>query len=121
MENTTTEEVQSYRIVILLMVILAQVAIYLVQNSPAVLIPLFLKEFHITHTQAGLLVGAVFIAYGVMSIPGGIVIDKIGSNLERCHQQVAFGQCSHQSQRNRGFTAAAVRTGYDDAFDDNPP
>lgn len=48
-----------------------------------------------------------------MVMPG---IDKIGAYFKRRHALASALEARHQSQSNGGFTAAAVGSGYDDAF-----
>ena len=40
------------------------------------LVPDIIRDFNINQTLAGFLISAFFIAYGVMSIPSGILVEK---------------------------------------------
>jgi len=42
-------------------------------------LPYIGKEFHLNHTQEGLLISAFFIAYAFSQLPGGVLADKIGT------------------------------------------
>ncbi len=40
-------------------------------------LPYIGKEFHLDHTQEGLLISAFFIAYAFSQLPGGVLADKV--------------------------------------------
>jgi MFS family permease len=42
-------------------------------------LPYIGKEFHLDHTQEGLLISAFFIAYAFSQLPGGVLADKVGT------------------------------------------
>src|SRR3989304_1452658 len=51
---------------------------YMVRMSlPPVLVPM-MQEFHLSHTQAGLLATAFFYAYTMMQLPAGHLGDRLG-------------------------------------------
>lgn len=65
---------RNYYIVALVM--LTFFAISFITNIIGPLIPDIIKDFHLSFTMVALLPFAFFIAYGVMSVPSGILIEK---------------------------------------------
>lgn len=77
---------RSYYLVFL--VLLTFFVISFITNVINALIPAFREDFALSLTLAGLLPFAFFIAYGVMSIPAGLVVEKYG---EKATMMVSFG------------------------------
>ena len=65
---------RNYKIVILILAIFFVVSI--LTNILGPLIPDIINSFHLSLTMAGLLPFSFFIAYGLMSIPSGILVEK---------------------------------------------
>src|SRR5215468_6310246 len=61
---------------IVALVFLIFFVISLLTNILGPLVPNIIDSFHLSLTQAGFLPFAFFIAYGVMSIPAGILLEK---------------------------------------------
>jgi fucose permease len=80
---------RNYLIVIL--VLMTFFVISFLTNIIGPLIPDIIQDFDINQTLAGLLISSFFIAYGIMSIPAGIMVEKWG---EKKVMILAFGVAS---------------------------
>jgi len=65
---------RNYYIVSLIMLIFFVISF--ITNVVGPLVPDIIKEFHLSLMRAGLLSFAFFIAYGVMSVPSGMLVEK---------------------------------------------
>src|SRR5580692_6606458 len=63
---------------IVFLVLLTFVVISLLTNILGPIVPDIINNFHVSLTAAGFLVFSFFIAYGVMSIPAGFLVERFG-------------------------------------------
>jgi fucose permease len=80
---------KNYLIVVLVLVTFFVIS--LLTNIIGPLVPDIIRDFGINQTLAGFLIASFFIAYGVMSIPAGIMVEKWG---EKKVMLLAFGLSS---------------------------
>ena len=72
MSNESTP--RSLRMVLLVLLIFFAISLF--SNILGPIIPEIIDSFHVSLTAAGFLPFSFFIAYGVMSIPGGVLVDR---------------------------------------------
>src|SRR5215813_794653 len=58
------------------LVLLTFFVISLLTNILVPIVPVIISSFHVSLTAAGFLIFAFFIAYGVMSIPAGFLVER---------------------------------------------
>ena len=64
---------------IVLLVLVTFFVISFLTNIIGPLVPDIIVDFQISQTLAGFLITSFFIAYGVMSIPAGMLVEKWGA------------------------------------------
>lgn len=67
---------RNYRIVTLVLVTFFVISF--LTNIIGPLVPDIIRDFNISQTLAGFLIASFFIAYGIMSIPAGVMVEKWG-------------------------------------------
>ncbi len=78
-ESTTMNRKPQYLTVALIFLVFAVISFLTNILNP--LIPEVKRSFELSNAMAGLLPFAFFIAYGVMSIPAGVILDKMGAKV----------------------------------------
>ena len=82
--NDPEQAANGQRVSLLLYVYLAFFVVSLLTNILGALIPDIIQGFSLSLTAAGLLPFAFFIAYGVLSIPAGLLTEAIGDKRVAC-------------------------------------
>lgn len=85
------------------LMILAHFAHHLLTALPAPMLPMIRSEFALDYTQAGMVVSAFSLAYGIGQLPAGWVTDRIGARVV-----IMLGIC--------GVAAAGVLVGLSPTF-----
>ncbi len=87
--SSNTKRSRSLFVVWLVFVIF--IAISFVTNILGPLVPFIIRDFHVSEGMAGTLALAFFIAYGVMSIPAGFLVERWG---EKTLMVISFVLCT---------------------------
>ena len=77
---TPTTRAARYRWLVLAVFVLSSAINYLDRATLSALAPLLRAEFHLSHTQIGLIGSAFSITYGLSAPFSGMLIDRIGLN-----------------------------------------
>jgi fucose permease len=77
-ENTSKMKKNSYIVILILCI---WFVISFVTNVIGPMLPMIIKSFNLNLTLASFLPFSFFLAYGIMSIPAGIIIEKYGSKI----------------------------------------
>lgn len=67
------------KVLIISLLLLTYLTFPLITNIPGVLLPFWTESFHLSSTMVSLLGSAFFLAYGLTSLPQGILLDAIGN------------------------------------------
>ena len=78
LEVTNTRTVSPYRFVIGGLSLWANFAAGLSFQAVSPILPIITDDYGISYTNAGLLVGVIFIIQGAFGIPGGIIVGRLG-------------------------------------------
>ncbi|KHD85582.1 hexuronate transporter [Heyndrickxia ginsengihumi] len=70
-----------YRWIIILMLFLANAINYTDRSAMSVALPLLSKQYHLTPSQAGMILSSFFIGYAIFNFVGGYMSDKKGPRL----------------------------------------
>lgn len=69
------------RFLVLAMVFVCVIINYMDRSNVSIAAPIFSKELHLSSVQLGLIFSAFGWAYALLQIPGGMLLDKVGSRI----------------------------------------
>jgi len=79
--NLKTRKPTRARIIILAMVFICVIVNYMDRSNVSIAAPMFSKELHLSSVQLGLIFSAFGWAYAILQIPGGMLLDRLGSRI----------------------------------------
>src|SRR5659263_56017 len=79
--NLKTSKPTRARIIILAMVFICVIINYMDRSNVSIAAPMFSKELHLSSVQLGLIFSAFGWAYAILQIPGGMLLDRLGSRI----------------------------------------
>jgi len=69
------------RILVLAVLWLSYFGVYLNRRNISAVLPVLMIDMHLTHTEAGLLITAFFVAYALFQVPAGWLADRLGGKI----------------------------------------